>query len=212
MATWANSRAMASRLDYLFFPGGVRVTSYSVTPAWLSDHCIVAAVVDVGAARRAPGPWRLRASLLEDEAFVQALKAVYWGWKGLRPLFSSWADWWEGVKARVGFFTRRWCRDRARERRARAAGWTAELRHLWRAGAFAGAVGQERVAILQGLLKDLFVGEARALLTSAGVGDCVAGEAPSGSLFSSSRKRQQQSGPDELAGPTGPVSDLGGGS
>lgn len=68
-ATWANSRGVSSRLDYLFFPAGVRVVSFGVSPVWLSDHCLVTAVADIGVSRGPPRPWR-RTGVWDVSLFV----------------------------------------------------------------------------------------------------------------------------------------------
>lgn len=156
---------MSFQLDYLFFPVGVQVASYSVNPVWLLDHFVIAAEAEVGAAQRAPGPWRLRASLLEDEAFVEGPLTMYRGWMGLRPFFNSWAQWWEGQVA----FTKPWCR----ERHVEAARWTAELWRLWRGG----------------LSPWLWGGNA-----GAGVRGHSANEVPSGYLFATAHRHQFQYG------------------
>lgn len=141
--TWGNSRGARSRLDYLFVSEWVGVCSFVVCPVWLSDHCLVSATLAAGGARR-PGLWRLNTSLLEDATFTAALGLLYKGWRAMRVLYNSWGAWWEGTKARIACFCRRWSQERPRKRREAANRWSAELGRLWRGRGAGCPGGRER--------------------------------------------------------------------
>lgn len=58
------------------------------------------------------GYWKLNIEIMKEETFRAHLAQIYKGWKNLRPLFTSWKSWWEGVKERVGIMARRYVKWR----------------------------------------------------------------------------------------------------
>ena len=207
--TWRGPGGRASRLDYLFVSAGVEVQGFTLQPVWLSDHCLVGAQLGVGVRRRGRGPWRLNTSFLEDASFRRVFQHLYEGWRGLRPLYNSAVDWWEGVKARIATFCSGWGRGKARAAQRRVGQWAAELRTLWMAGPALTVEQEGRMRLLKSFLGDFFIGEGRALMRLGGVGSWGPEEGPSKAFYAALRQRQSRTSLDSLRGPAGRVTDLG---
>lgn len=45
--TWGNSRGAKSRLDRIYVSQRWGLNNFTVSPTWVSDHCMVGVVVDV---------------------------------------------------------------------------------------------------------------------------------------------------------------------
>lgn len=84
-----------------------------------SDHCAVLFSVFVpGIVPPVPGLWKLNASILNEDDYVQLI-TTYWGvWRTKMLTFSSLAKWWEAGKREIQHITRDFCVCRASETRA----------------------------------------------------------------------------------------------
>ena len=84
-----------------------------------SDHCAVLFSVFVpGIVPPVPGLWKLNASILNEDDYVQLITS-YWGvWRTKMLTFSSLAKWWEAGKREIQHITRDFCVCRASETRA----------------------------------------------------------------------------------------------
>ena len=84
-----------------------------------SDHCAVLFSVFVpGIVPPVPGLWKLNASILNEDDYVQLITS-YWGVCRTKMLtFSSLAKWWEAGKREIQHITRDFCVCRASETRA----------------------------------------------------------------------------------------------
>ena len=84
-----------------------------------SDHCAVLFSVFVpGIVPPVPGLWKLNASILNEDDYVQLI-ASFWGvWRTKMLTFSSLAKWWEAGKREIQHITRDFCVCRASETRA----------------------------------------------------------------------------------------------
>ena len=84
-----------------------------------SDHCAVLFSVFVpGIVLPVPGLWKLNASILNEDDYVQLITS-YWGVCRTKMLtFSSLAKWWEAGKREIQHITRDFCVCRASETRA----------------------------------------------------------------------------------------------
>ena len=84
-----------------------------------SDHCAVLFSVFVpGIVPPVTGLWKLNASILNEDDYVQLITS-YWGvWRTKMLTFSSLAKWWEAGKREIQHITRDFCVCRASETRA----------------------------------------------------------------------------------------------
>ena len=84
-----------------------------------SDHCAVLFSVFIpGIVPPVPGLWKLNASILNEDDYVQLITS-YWGvWRTKMLTFSSLAKWWEAGKREIQHITRDFCVCRASETRA----------------------------------------------------------------------------------------------
>ena len=84
-----------------------------------SDHCAVLFSVFVpGIVPPVPGLWKLNASILNEDDYVQLI-TTYWGvWRTKMLTFSSLAKWWEAGKREIQHITWDFCVCRASETRA----------------------------------------------------------------------------------------------
>ena len=85
----------------------------------LISYCAVLFSVFVpGIVPPVPGLWKLNASILNEDDYVQLITS-YWGvWRTKMLTFSSLAKWWEAGKREIQHITRDFCVCRASETRA----------------------------------------------------------------------------------------------
>ena len=113
--------SISSRIDLIGCPY-IWVTSMSscdFISCPYSDHCAVLFSVFVpGIVPPVPGLWKLNASILNEDDYVQLITS-YWGVCRTKMLtFSSLAKWWEAGKREIQHITRDFCVCRASETRA----------------------------------------------------------------------------------------------
>ena len=84
-----------------------------------SDHCAVLFSVFVpGIVPPVPGLWKLNASFLNEDDYVQLITSFWGVWRTKMLTFSSLAKWWEAGKREIQHITRDFCVCRASETRA----------------------------------------------------------------------------------------------
>ena len=84
-----------------------------------SDHCAVLFSVFVpGIVPPVPGLWKLNASFLNEDDYVQLITSFWGVWRTKMLTFSSLAKWWEAGKREMQRITRDFCVCRANETRA----------------------------------------------------------------------------------------------
>ena len=84
-----------------------------------SDHCALLFSVFVpGIVPPSPGLWKLNASILNEDDYVQLITSFWGAWRTKMLTFSSLAKWWEAGKREIQRITREFCVRRANETRA----------------------------------------------------------------------------------------------
>lgn len=120
----------SARLDYIFAPEFLvpSVTSISIHPEPLSDHCIVSVKIDVSSVARGPGFWRFDNALLSDEAFVQEMRNIIA--EALEENLENPNTAWEWTKYKVREFCISYVVKRNREQKAMVSTLEKRLQYL----------------------------------------------------------------------------------
>ncbi|KAJ8352436.1 hypothetical protein SKAU_G00239120 [Synaphobranchus kaupii] len=159
--TWGNSRGARSRLDYLFVPGGQRVSSVEVIPLFFSDHSGVRTTVGFSAPKFGKSFWKLNVQVLEEEAFCNRFVSLYRSWGKLKPFYGSVIEWWEMIKERTRGLVKGYCKGKRWREQRYLVKLQGELGALYTAWNLGGAFDMERWARLKEELKVHFEGRAR---------------------------------------------------
>ena len=113
--------SISSRIDLIGCPY-IWVTSMSscdFISCPYSDHCAVLFSVFVpGIVPPVPGLWKLNASFLNEDDYVQLITSFWGVWRTKMLTFSSLAKWWEAGKQEVQRITQDFCVCRVNETRA----------------------------------------------------------------------------------------------
>lgn len=185
--TWKNSRGHSSRLDLLFVADTAKVQTCLLMPFWASDHCLVMGSVQVEGGLRGRGAWRLNQTMLRDPSFCTVFRQLYTGWRQLRTVYDTWAEWWEDTKKRVAIFCRQWGRDMAVRKRSKALRLSRVLCHAWK------NKDQEGLREVSEALRTHYEAEARSYFIQAGKEALEQDERPTKYFFNSVRSRQKGS-------------------
>ena len=111
---------VSSRIDLIGCPyvWVASMSSCDFVPCPLSDHCALLVSVFVpGVVPPGPGLWKLNASVLGEDGYVQLITSFWNGWRFKMTSFSSLAKWWEVGKREIRQLTKDYCVRRARETR-----------------------------------------------------------------------------------------------
>ena len=112
---------VSSRIDLIGCPyvWVASMSSCDFVPCPLSDHCALLVSVFVpGVVPPDPGLWKLNASVLGDDSYVQLITSFWSSWRSKMTSFSSLAKWWEVGKREIRQLTKDYCVRRAQETRA----------------------------------------------------------------------------------------------
>ena len=112
---------VSSRIDLIGCPyiWVASMSSCDLVPCPFSDHCALLVSVGVpGVVPPGPGLWKLNASVLDDDAYVQLITSFWSGWRPKMSSFPSLAKWWEVGKRKIRQLTRDYCVRRAAEAHA----------------------------------------------------------------------------------------------
>ena len=112
---------VSSRIDLIGCPyvWVASMSSCDFVPCPLSDHCALLVSVFVpGVVPPGPGLWKLNASVLGDDSYVQLITSFWSSWRSKMTSFSSLAKWWEVGKREIRQLTKDYCVRRAQETRA----------------------------------------------------------------------------------------------
>ena len=112
---------VSSRIDLIGCPyvWVASMSSCDFVPCPLSDHCAVLVSVFVpGVVPPGPGLWKLNASVLGEDSYVQLITSFWSSWRSKMTSFSSLAKWWEVGKREIRQLTKDYCVRRAQETRA----------------------------------------------------------------------------------------------
>ena len=113
--------AISSLIDLIGCPyvWVASMSSCDLVPCPISDHCaLLVSVFDPGVVPPGPGVWKLNASVLGEDGYVQLITSFWNGWRTKMTSFSSLAKWWEVGKREIRQLTKDYCVQRARETRA----------------------------------------------------------------------------------------------
>ncbi|KAK3553802.1 hypothetical protein QTP70_012239 [Hemibagrus guttatus] len=190
--TWRNSRGSSSRLDLLFVADSVTVQSFFLKPFWAADHCMAVGSILLEGEQRGKGYWRLNRATLRDPSFVEVFRHLYIGWRHLRMLYETQAEWWENVKKRVAILCRWWGQEMARRRRSRAGRWSKELCAAWQDG------DCEWLRDTSEALRAYYEAEARSYFVQAGSQELEFDECPTRFFFNSVKSWQRGSYIEDL--------------
>ena len=112
---------VSSRIDLIGCPyvWVASMSSCDFVPCPLSDHCALLVSVFVpGVVPPGPGLWKLNASVLGEDGYVQLITSFWSSWRSKMTSFSSLAKWWEVGKREIRQLTKDYCVRRAQETRA----------------------------------------------------------------------------------------------
>lgn len=70
---------MASRIDFFFAPGSIKVLDSEISPVWFSDHHGVRSVLEVGASVFGRGYWKMNVSMLSECMSASSQKRIVAG-------------------------------------------------------------------------------------------------------------------------------------
>eukprot|EP00061_Rhincodon_typus_P012682 g38573.t1 len=90
------------RIDFLFVFHVLSVRSTVIKLVLFSDHCLLLANCHLQ--RTGKGMLKLNVKQLTSE-HIEELKRDYTGWRTMKPLSESPADWWETVKGNIRMFS-----------------------------------------------------------------------------------------------------------
>jgi exonuclease III len=101
--TWSRSDGTAARLDRVYISNYCKQTirSVSVTECQDSDHSFVRCAFEFKQHKRNSAYWCLNTSLLQDPAYVDAIKSFWNDWTLQKHRFSKLQTWWDVGKDRI---------------------------------------------------------------------------------------------------------------
>lgn len=113
--TWTNSRGAASRIDYVFCPAQLMVTSAHISPVFYTDHNMLTVEVNLMVAPFGKGYWKLNNQILADIQFRASFRCFFRGCKELASFYPEVTEWWESTKERIKHFIQKYTREKKRK-------------------------------------------------------------------------------------------------
>ena len=115
-----------TRLDYFLMPLSTSqyVQDCSIVPGFLSDHSFVELELETEEVIRGPGLWKLNTSLLYDSKYIEQINDILTKAEMKLVNIGQKADYvasWEETKYNIQTFTRKYSKDKAKERKDSSA-------------------------------------------------------------------------------------------